>query len=243
MTFPYVPRAESDENLWKRFQDIAENEMTLRRERCVYLGIWLGRDLYEKDPSKWPRSSGATKSTVYYEWTDVRSRCGAPYRSSICAHDLLHHARSVPKCPLSTSAPSGLVFTAEFAEALGKLVHEELYFKGIAFEADAAKIAPQLPNGGVDCQDMQIYWVFPDGRCVSKSLREISNLRDDDLAHQDSHDAYLAVAKELGYDALGKPENDEAFEEYRLDPGTVTERRWELLNWQRPLDETVGGIN
>ena len=47
------------------------------------------------------------------------------------------------------------------------------------------------------------------------------------------------MAKELGYDALGNPENDEAFEEYRLDPGTVTERRWELINWTRPLDETA----
>ena len=48
-----------------------------------------------------------------------------------------------------------------------------------------------------------------------------------------------AVALQLGYDALGKPENDEAFEEYRLDPGNVSERRWELLNWQRPADETA----
>ena len=80
---------------------------------------------------------------------------------------------------------------------------------------------------------------MPDGRCVSYSLRELSYLRDDDLAPQDSHESYLAVAKELGYDALGKPENDEAFEEYRLDPGTVTERRWELINWQRPENETA----
>ena len=121
-------------------------------------------------------------------------------------------------------------------------MHEELAFKGIAFEADAVNIAPQLPNGGVDCQDMQMYWVLPDGRCVSRSLRDIANFREDDLAPQDSHEAYLAVAKELGYDALGKPENDESFEEYRLDPGTVSERRWELINWQKPVDETVGGI-
>ena len=81
------------------------------------------------------------------------------------------------------------------------------------------------------------------GAILTTIQQRLDAPRDDDLAHQDSHDAYLAVAKELGYDALGKPENDEAFEEYRLDPGTVTERRWELLNWQRPLDETVGGIN
>ena len=73
---------------------------------------------------------------------------------------------------------------------------------------------------------------------MSYSLRKLSYLRDGDLAPQDSHESYLAVAKELGYDALGKPENDEAFEEYRLDPGTVTERRWELINWQRPENET-----
>ena len=153
---------------------------------------------------------------------------------------MLHNARGIPKGPLSSSAPSGLVFTVEFAEALGKLVHEELAFKGIAFESDAAKIVPHLPNGGLDCQDMPMYWLLPDGRCVSRSLRDIANFREDDLAPQDSHEAYLAVSRELGYDALGKPENDESFEEYRLDPGTVTERRWELINWQKPVDETVG---
>ena len=56
----------------------------------------------------------------------------------------------------------------------------------------------------------------------------------DEIAPQDSHEAYLLVAKELGYDALGKPENEDTFEAYRQDPGTVTERRWALLNWQRP---------
>ena len=117
-------------------------------------------------------------------------------------------------------------------------MHEKIDFQGVAFEGDAPKLLKQMPNGGVDCQDIPVYWTLPDGRCVSYSLREMANLRDDDIAPQDSHDAYLAVAKELGYDALGKPENDEAFEEYRLDPGTVTERRWENLNWQRPADET-----
>ena len=53
---------------------------------------------------------------------------------------------------------------------------------------------------------------MPDCRWVTYSLRELSYLRKDALAPQDSHDSYLAVAKELGYDALGKPENDEAFE-------------------------------
>ena len=158
---------------------------------------------------------------------NVFNRDSTAYRSSVRAD---HDDRGVPKNPLSTGAPSGLTFTVDFAVALGKAVHEGIEFKGIAYESDAPTLLKQLPNGGVDCQDEKVYWTMPDGRCVSYSLRELSYLRDDDLAPQDSHDAYLAVAKELGYDALGKPENDESFEEYRLDPGTVTERRWELIN-------------
>ena len=204
----------------------------------MYLGIKIERDRYEGDPSKWPRSSGRTKATIHYEWTNVFLRNGVAYRTVIEVHHLLHHSRGPPKGPLSSTAPSGLVFTIDYAEALGEAVHEGIEFKGIAYESEAPTLLKQLPNGGVDCQDEKVYWTMPDGRCVSYSLRELSYLRDDDLAPQDSHESYLAVAKELGYDALGKPENDEAFEEYRLDPGTVTERRWELINWQRPENET-----
>ena len=71
VTFPYIPRAESNESMWARLKENAENELTLRRERCVYLGIRLERDRYEEDPSKWPRSSGRTKATIHYEWANV----------------------------------------------------------------------------------------------------------------------------------------------------------------------------
>ena len=103
VTFPYIPRAESDENTWKRLKGLAENEMILRREHCVYLGIQLQRERYEEDPSKWPRSSGGTKSTVYYEWTNVLSKTGNAYRTAIEAHHLLHHSRGPPKGPLSST--------------------------------------------------------------------------------------------------------------------------------------------
>ena len=208
--------------------------MTLRCEHCVYLGINVARDRFEEDPSKWHRSAGGTKATVYFEWSRVLTKGGTVYRSSISVYDLVHHSRRPPKGPLSSTAPSNLTFTVEYAEALGKAVHEGIKFKGIAFEGEAPKLMKQLPKGGVDCQDEKVFWTMPDGRCVAYSLRELSYLREDALAHQDSHEAYLAVAKQLGYDALGKPENDEAFEAYRLDPGKITERRWEFINWQKP---------
>lgn len=153
VTFPYVPRAQVDENNWKRFKQLAENELTLRREHCVYLGIRIEGDLYEEDPSKWHRAVGRTKATVYYEWTDVSVKSGVAYRTGIDVYHLLHHSRGPPKGPLSSTAPSGLVFTVDYAEALGRAVHEGIEFKGISYESDAPTLMKQLPNGGVDCQD------------------------------------------------------------------------------------------
>ena len=74
----------------------------------------------------------------------------------------MHHSRGPPKGPLSATAPSGLVFTIEYAEALGKAVHEGIEFKGIAYESEAPTLLKQLPNGGVDCQDEKLYWTMPD---------------------------------------------------------------------------------
>ena len=126
------------------------------------------RDRYEEDPSKWPRSSGRTKATIHYEWTNVFLRNGVAYRAAIVVYDLLHHSRGPPKGPLSSTAPSGLVFTIDYAEALGEAVHEGIAFKGIiAYEFEAPTLLKQLPNGGVDCQDEKVYWTMPDGRRVS----------------------------------------------------------------------------
>ena len=233
--FPQRASTVSDENRQGKLELMAQNELTLRRTHCVYLGVEVRPGQFEKDQRKWQLNFNRSKAEVAFEWPNVIDRDGTTHRSSVRAD---RTGRSVPCNPLFAGSSSGITFTVDFAEALGKAVHEAIDSQGVAFEGDAPKLLKQMPNGGVDCQDIPVYWTLPDGRCVSYSLREMANLRDDDIAPQDSHDAYLAVAKELGYDALGKPENDEAFEEYRLDPGTVTERRWENLNWQRPADET-----
>ena len=60
----------------------------------------------------------------------------------------------IPHNPLFASSASALTFTVEFAEALGKAVHEKIDFQEIAFEVDAPKLLKQMPNGGVGCQDI-----------------------------------------------------------------------------------------
>ena len=123
--------------MWARLKELAEYVLTLRRERCVYLGIKIERERFVEDPSKWPRSSGRTKATIHYEWTNVFLRNGVAYRTAIEVRDLFHHSRGPPKGPLSSICPSGLVFTNDYAEALGKAVHEGIEFKGIAYESEA----------------------------------------------------------------------------------------------------------
>ena len=108
------------------------------------LGVKIERDRYEEDPSKWPRSSGRTKATVHFEWTNLAERSGAPYRTFLIANNGLQHSRNFPKGPLSASAPSVLIFTVDYAEALGKAVHEGIEFKGIAYESDAPTLLKQL---------------------------------------------------------------------------------------------------
>ena len=232
-----------DEQMRKSFEDAAEVEMNTRRTPCRYLGIELPGGQYEPDPSKWPAaqysSRRKTQATVFYEWTHVLGRGGEVHRVGVQANNLLHNHRFVPQSPLAASAPSGLTFTVEFVEALAKALHEHVEFKGIAYEGERNQLVRHLPHGGVDCQDDPLYWTLPDGRCVCQSLRELASMRDDELAPQESHDAYVAVAEQLGYDALGRPENEEAFEEFRLDPGNISGRRWSLLNWLRPADETA----
>ena len=181
---------------------MATSELTYRRTHCVYLGVEVRPGHFEKDPRKWQLSFNRCKAEATFEWPNVIDRDGTTHRSLVRANDA---SRGIPHNPLFTGSASALTFTVEFAEALGKAVHEKIDFQGIAFEGDAPKLLKQMPNGGVDCQDIPVYWTLPDGRCVSHSLREMANLRDEDIAPQDSHEAYLAVAKELGYDALGKP--------------------------------------
>ena len=48
---------------------------------------------------------------------------------------------------------------------------------------------------------------------------------------------YLTVAKECGYDPLGKPVCDKEFEFFRQDVGVLEERRWSQLEWEPPVDE------
>ena len=57
----------------------------------------------------------------------------------------------------------------------------------------------QVPNSGLNIHEEPVYWSLPDGRVVCWSLLELKEKREDELFEESStHEAYRAVAKELG---------------------------------------------
>ena len=232
-----------DEELRRQLLAVAELEVEARKAPCVYLGLQVGPGKYEPDPSKWPSqhypaSMGKTKATVYYHWEHV-SVDGAPHVVGLCVNHLLHDNRSLPErfCPLARSAPSGLKFDEKFMNAVASKVRDGISFKGIAYEGEKPQVVPHLPQGGLDLQDCPVYWALPDGRLLCWSVRRLSEATDDMFVEESCEEAYKCVAKELGYDVLGKAP-DEVLEPFRNAPGTLAEKLWETIEWQRPPDET-----
>ena len=63
--------------------------------------------------------------------------------------------------------------------------------------------------------------------------------KDDEIEPVDSKERYSAVARELGYDVLGKPMDDAEMEELRAEPGTLEQQHWKRVAWTEPLDESL----
>lgn len=241
MTSIRMPDATNTDSLMECLMLAAKAHEQNHHTPCTYLGLEVAPDMFEPDPSKWSvrhvPNGIKLNAEVVYEWTHVVSD-GAPFRTRSRVDRIVKDASRFLHSPLQSDAPSGLTFSLEFVDAVAKLVHEGVHFKGIVYEADRPSIVRQLPSGGLDVQDEPLFWTLPDGRCVCKSLREVAALLPNELAPKDSHEEYLEVAKRLGYHALGKPNDENAFEDWRVSPGTLAERTWQHLSWLRPLDET-----
>ncbi len=72
------------------------------------------------------------------------------------------------------------------------------------------------------------------------SVADLAESTPDQVVHageDTKEEAYLAVAEELGYIALGKASNEDV-EAFRTDPGTVEARQWARHTWEKPPDET-----
>ena len=207
--------ADSDSELLRRLEDAADRASLNTKAPCAYLGLSIAGGRYEKNPKKWP-SNKCPKSRknlvkVTFEWRHVR-RDDEPHRVDVRVDHAVKHG--IPYCPLSSSAPSNLVFSLGFLETVATSKREGIEFKGVCFESDRAEIVLQLPDAGVDIQaenktnqiripiyyisfvrqEEPLYWTLPDGRCECWSLRELANAPDDVLADEDTEEAFTILA-------------------------------------------------
>jgi len=231
------PKIANDERLlYRDLETIASKESTARNAPCRYLGIRLGPGEYEADPAKWPISEIRTSlRLVYFEWQHV-TYDDSPYVVSIRIQKLFKTG-VVPNNPLFHTAPSGLKFSCEFMESVARNVDEGVIFKGIAYESEKPMILYRVPFDGLDIQDSSVYWTLPKGQCVSWSVRQLSNVPEDQLYPGDEEEAYRTTAAEMGFDVLGTAD-EEKLEPFIKAPGKLDQRLWEDIEWQRPFDET-----
>ena len=117
-----------------------------------------------------------------------------------------------------------MTFSVQWMQAVATSVLPGITYKGIAYEGDRPDIAPDLPNGGIDLQKEPVYWVLPDGRCVCWCVAELAEKKQDELLDGNALKAYETIGNQLDFHPLGMLD-DETFEAYRDNPGTLEERR------------------
>ena len=69
--FPQRASTVSDENRQGKLEVMAQNELTLRRTHCVYLGVEVRPGRFEKDPHKWHLGFDRSKAEVTFEWPSL----------------------------------------------------------------------------------------------------------------------------------------------------------------------------
>ena len=117
-----------------------------------------------------------------------------------------------------------MMFSVQWMQAVATSVHPGITYKGIAYEGDRPDISPDLPSGGIDLQKEPVYWILPDGRCVCWSVAELAEKKQDELLESNALKAYETIGNQLDFHPLGMLD-DETFEAYRDNPGTLEERR------------------
>ena len=88
-------------------------------------------------------------------------------------------------------------------------------YVGITYESDRPVFQCEVPNGGLDIQDEQVYWHFASG-AACYSLRQLYTTPESDFKLYEEDEPYLAIGRKMGWDLLGICENEVHLAEYDL---------------------------
>ena len=209
----------TDLNLFERLVRRAERETEQTFCTCTYLGIQVGLNKFEPDPSLWHGNVKKLHQLIWIEYKYVRNaETNKPHRVQIRADNWLNKGDRSPGHPLYTTFSRSLRFNIQFMDSFAQNRMDRMEFLGVCYDnPDRPEILRQLPND-IDIQSEQFWWQLPSGETTCKSLIELRDAKLDMLLPEDSVDAFAKVCDELGYDKVGIPKTkDDAlrFEEYR----------------------------
>ena len=210
---------------------------------CKLLGAWDGRK-YQLNPAYWDCALTGSKSKmiVYYWWPHIT--VGPKKKLHIVpmrVDDILYNHRTIAGMPLKMRGQC-VTFSVEWLKEFAALKNPGISFQGVAYEnVERPEIIADLPKGGIDIQDVPLFWDLPSGQCSCYSILQLRSLPDDELLPYDSDEAYLEMAKQFRFDILGVVAGDEPekhFAEFREDVGTLHDERWKTLTWRKPDKES-----
>ena len=234
-----------DRTLWDMLVAYALKQSRRMLWPCRYLGAPIGNGKYQPDPSLWDTATAEskTKVVVCFEWEHITvGPRKKPHVVSISVTHALHNHRPPPKWP-HRSRNEWFHFTVDGLNAFAELKMSGTSYLGVSYEnVERPEIIPDLPKGGVDIQDVPLFWNLPSGRCGSYTMFELRGLPDDEFLSHDSDAAYDEMAKQFRFDVLGvvagdQPEKD--FAEFREDLGTLQDERWKSLTCRMPDKEST----
>ena len=192
----------SDRTLWARLVEYAQEQSRRLLWPCRYLGVPMGGGKYQPDPSLWDTATTESKSAmvVCFEWEHITV---GPRKKrhivNVRVNNALHLHRAPPRWPLR-SRNEWFNFTVEGLNAFAELKKSGTTYQGVAYEnIERPEILAGLPKGGVDIQDVPLFWNFPSGRCDSYTILQIRSLPGDEFlsSDADADEAYLELAKQF----------------------------------------------
>lgn len=166
-----------------------------------------------------------------YVWRHVSNPSGEPHKATLSFNDLEDHGRPVPHCPLRLKGGQGFRYSLEFMEAFAANVCDSLTYEGIMYDGPVPQIVRDVPLGGVDLLDENVYWRFPGGVVRCLSVRALDAISATDLKVSETEADYQRIALQLGYEYLGGGCD---VTELLAAPGVLKDGGWRSLPWCLP---------
>ena len=85
---------------------------------------------------------------LQFEWMHVQTPAGLPHILSISYHNLKHHDRAVPQCPLRFRDDHGFRYCVDVMDSVAQHLLPGLVYVGIVYDGPVPDYVRDLPHWG-----------------------------------------------------------------------------------------------